>query len=350
MKHKKVIERFANSEPNKCQGNKCCWSAGSIFCEPNKLFSFGKHFTLAVRLPQGSKAPFLLNGEYSSHSTTKHQNLAVCTLLGPTVSFSALRAAGIHEADFLNGSATIKDYVHDRHFIAREHKTKNIFQRAANYEGYTIFPTKLQFVPCKKQGSGYRTFYQPEGDWIYYSWHLGGVGVLIAKNGKNFLGILDERQYCCIELRRPAASVAAAIEQLKPHAVKQAEAAGVTVQRQGEWFFVKQRIELAEFADNPMPGELCKHLRRQGFNAVVADIHSQSLPSLPRQSNYHNVTKMLIVGKGKKQQIWCSGKVFHRDAITGNLTKEHATLQLTAWYRAYRNVEATSWTTTGKFD
>jgi hypothetical protein len=49
----------------------------------------------------------------------------------------------------------------------------------------------------------------------------------------------DGRSYFASVLPHPVASVAEAFNTLKPYAVKEAEKIGLTVLRQGEWFFIK---------------------------------------------------------------------------------------------------------------
>lgn len=165
-----------------------------------RLYSYGTHFILAVRLDEGS---FLLNGDTYSVSTSKHQghtrdhcNPAII------VPFSALEEAGINERDY--ESLQVIDQTPDqtRDVPYKDHKTGEMKTREEHLLGACLF----------KYGRKYL---------------LSGVDT----DAKNWGG-----GYFLVELKKPARSVNEAFEALKPKDLNPDD----NYIRQGEFFFVPQ--------------------------------------------------------------------------------------------------------------
>jgi|GEM_PF-5832312 len=64
---KKTIEAFVNNECNNGKSND-----GRVWFEDNVIYSFGRHFPLAVRFDNGF---FAINDTKYSMNTRKHQNI-----------------------------------------------------------------------------------------------------------------------------------------------------------------------------------------------------------------------------------------------------------------------------------
>lgn len=163
--------------------------------------------------------------------------------------------------------------------------------------------------------------------------HFTGASLFTVEN-KTFLFDIDQREIkhkifnaFLVELTTPVKTIAEAYESLKPQEVKDAEAKGLEVKRQGEWFFIPVKgdhtpvMHVPDWGDNkgksiPMPLEL-----RAG------------------QNRPNKVTQHAKVGK----DTFVSGRCEHSG-------REHATLMLKGWFKAVPNTSVQSFTLTGDVD
>lgn len=155
---------------------------------------------------------------------------------------------------------------------------------------------------------------------------------LFTVEGRTFLFDIDQREIkhkifnaFLVELKKPVKTIEAAYASLKPQAVIDAEAKGLKVKRQGEWFFI------------PVNGE---------FDAVKAranrwdkkEFEPLTLQAGPNRPN--TVSKYARDGKG--------GNVV--TGIVEHSGREHAALKLDGWYQPVPNTSVQSFTLTGDVD
>lgn len=120
-----------------------------------------------------------------------------------------------------------------------------------------------------------------------------------------------------VELKAPAKTIKEAYAALKPQEVIEAEAQGLEVKRQGEWFFVPTNLSpLAASQEKPQIGYL-----RAG----------RSRP---------NSVEFFVV---QDKLNFVSGVIKH----TG---REHQDLNLRSWHLAFPNTSTTSWQLSGDID
>lgn len=192
------------------------WRSKSVFWERGEcvdvIYSYGRHFPMAVRL-KATGGAVLVNGDRYSVTTSHHQSLLNRGSVGDSVtsSFTMLRAAGI---DPLDGEVRVVDFTRDK----TGHDAENIpagatVRRRKNYQS-----GKLEVV----------------------FWHTAGHCLLEYK-GRQYVGGMDDRSYWISELpRADIESVNGALAELKP-----TEVIGCDFVRQGEWFFVDLGADVA---------------------------------------------------------------------------------------------------------
>jgi hypothetical protein len=187
--------------------------------------------------------------------------------------------------------------------------------------------------------------------------HFTGAS-LFEVDGACFLFDIDRRELkekifnpFLVKLPAPAKSIAAAYTSLKPAAVLEAERKGMTIPRQGEWFFMPVEASLAaklstwakegkvdRLAHTPT-GTLREITLRAGRNrpnqAHGISIENGQPVRGNRVDNWHHVRKTA--------QSYVTGKVEHSG-------REHAPLILKGWYVAVPNTATDSFTITGDID
>lgn len=341
-----VIDRFADRKPNPRNGDRVEWSAtrteamggGTVvraFCEDRTLYSYGTHFPLAHYLGQDhdGRHVFLKNGDRNSPTTNRMVAETQSKCYGPTVSLSALQAAGLAVPTL----ADIVDW--------REAPRTMLYRDTRTGEFYRNWDYRTQ------SGIG-DPFPRPaQGQWMPYSssqgdimergtWHVLGA-TLIRSGDRYYLCSLDEGRYFVSELAAPAASVDEAFEGLKPDAVRTAERDGLPVVRQGEWFFLPTGLD-----DGAMAREL--GTTKAG---LARKAKRDGLPRQRNDSNVHDV-KQVVTEDGRR---FARGRVFHRSpgfrGETGTLTREHKTINLgDRWHLVVANTQKAAWSMGGSFD
>lgn len=151
---------------------------------------------------------------------------------------------------------------------------------------------------------------------------------LIASDGCHYLATLDDNQYCIIQLPRKSRTVADAINALKPRQVLDAEATGVDVKRQGEWFFVP--------LDSPATDKSVAASLGMTQTLLCKRSKPRPLPKQHAESNDHTC-RWIECGR----QILATGLVRH---------PEHRSVKLDSWHVVYKNREIRSWVRSGAFD
>ena len=350
----RTIEKFKKGESKQGEfGKSCRYARCSVFYDNNCLYSFGYHYILAVCL-NDKRTLFLKNGDRYSVTTSKH--IGACSHLnGGVVSFSALKGAGIEPSSLRERN--IVDYSDGNHvwlarevFTDSEGKKKYGEWKRTNGKYYT--PKQLESLPVFKYTQGMVTPYKHtntiEGREMQEgSYHLlGGVVIKVKKWKSNrnyervyskrysyYLCSIDEQNYFVAELPKDVETLTEAFEVLKPDEVREAEAQGIEVKRQGEWFFIPTDIDKTN----------CKEFTGLSWSKFKS-IKSQPLEN-SNGSNFHWLKHIKNNGT-----IYGIGKVYHRDG-TGNLTGEHKSVNLyDTIHRVYRNTEKSSFVTGGLFD
>ncbi len=265
----------------------------SVFFENGTIYSYGYHFPMGFVLPNGD---LVLNADRPPSVTTSRHMSNVRRAANRVahergrrvilIPFAALEAAGLWHSRM---RIEIVDVEPDR----AVRRVRNCPQ-----------PDDT----CKKH-------------WAH-EYHLMGRSVFRVDD-RYFLNGLDEtgrkpwESYFLTELAEPVRTVQAAIESLKPNAVRDAESQGLPVFRQGEWFFIPAGVTG----------------RRQ-----YTPVNPPFLPNLDGRPGHHEVTAARIDATGR---FLVRGTVRHTN-------REHRTLTLPAgWWVAVRNRQAQSWSGNG---
>lgn len=290
------------------------------------IYSFGHHFPMAVIMAsrESRRGWWLVNGDTVSHTTSGHQ-AALRKALEQTglqmmiVPFSALNSAGIRP-----GTITPVEVLPDfNERVAVEWKPG---------------------TPGEAPPSRLNNLRTENGTWMYdiFVHHLG-ASLFTASSGyydretrsyvnesATFLSAFDENEpgfglYFLAQLPDGSSprTVEQAYEDLKPDVVKQAQAAGVQVSRQGDVF------------------------------AIPVDRATRSLPAPTLKAQYvlgvnHQVSQARI----ENGMTYARGVMRHRPREAGR-RPEHRQLRLgDSWHLLVRNTvpDGRSWSTGGKVD
>lgn len=343
----RVAQRFASRTPNR-QTGRIAYRGRNVFCDATVMYSYGNHFPLALYLGEQKKTHlFLKNGDKYSDTTSRHQGETQHYCKGPTVSCSALEAAGFH---FLGVKLeNIICYQPDMH----EHLYKNLktgkYFKTLDYKGRGKNAKMIAKDEFKPPRQGMFIPYRGGEDDGYISgyWHVLGACVLV-RDGRHFLASLDEGRYFVSELPYKVTTIAQAFKSLQPPEVQKAIKAGLNVLRQGEWFFVPTGWDTAALA------------KKLGFSQknLLSLATEKPLPGKANRDNLHCCRWIqLVTGPTPGQgPMYARGKVFHRHGVglASGLTGEHRTVRLgenlNEWYRVYHNAEKESWSMGGRFD
>jgi len=125
-----------------------------------------------------------------------------------------------------------------------------------------------------------------------------------------------------------AKTIAQAYHELKPTAVLEAEAQGLTVKRQGEWFFI------------PVNNKQESKVETAFVTRTKGNTFAQIQGSLRVGNNRPNIAQSFQELEGLN---YVSGRISH----TG---REHKDLELKTWHIAVPNTASTSWQISGDID
>lgn len=324
MTNDQVVRNFADRKENRRTGQ-VEWSSnnGNLYCFGDVLYSYGSHFPLAVYRGNDTneRAFFLKNGDKYSITTSCHQSItqSYCQN-GPTVSFRALRAAGLNPE-----AAAIIDYRMDSWETVCFNRTDGKYYTDSQCTKPFKKPKQGQFVAHPSSNGE---------EIITGSWHILGATLFQhPDNGKQYLA-----SYFISELKHRAKSVETAFYHLMPHRVKKTIAQGIEVKRQGEWFFIPLNIGKSD-------ASLAQYLHIKIARIKSSYPLQNSLPRQSTQSNRH-VCRLFKY----RNQHFCSGTVFHWESWRNQSSGQHASLKLDSWHIAYKNTEIQSWSFNGSFD
>lgn len=172
-----------------------------------------------------------------------------------------------------------------------------------------------------------------ENDKIDVQVHFTGASLFRVED-RLFLFDIDQREIkhkifnaFLVELKSNVKTIESAYDSLKPKEVKAAEAKGLEVKRQGEWFFI------------PVKGDFepIKHTPRWGDDkgkSVAMPIDLKAGNNRPNKVTKHTIYKGETLVSGRSEHAG----------------REHATLILDGWFKAIPNTSIQSFTLTGDVD
>jgi len=299
--HVEVIDAFVNGEDHPYKGH-------NVFFRDDVLYSYGRHFPLAVRNVDGM---IVVNGDKSSVSTTKHQTI--------------LRRCLARRSHFTTSFSAIESWAHLDIPFSLQKGILKIVSYTPDVSNHNESGIKLSDIPS---GAHVETF---EGKIIYY--HLPASVLLSLQHIDSdkityAIASMDENQYFvsvlpCTSDNAPN-TVDGAFDMLKPEIVKDYEQEYGPVPRQGEWFFLDMRMpkDIAKKAYDEM---------EQGYHLIGQN-----------QGNPHAATR----GHNKFNAEFVSGQIRHPQHRMLKLS----TLKNIKIYQAVENTAVISYSSSGNVD
>jgi len=343
--HADVIDRFKADRGNRTYGGDCEWYGANVLCYGDRLYSYGSHHVLAMRLEDGT---FLKNGDRPSSSTSGHLADVQKTIPGPTISFSSLSRGprgvkhpnDIRSKDILDARADMTEQIIR---VPNEGYVKghtNWDPETKEYKRWTeqfSAPNVGMFIEDTYQHVNDRL--NLPDDAVSGVWHVLGAVLLRLKDrdtGKyrRFLCTMDEGTYCVIECPGSPSTVDDAFDVLKPETIN-----GDAFERQGEWFFTDTDLDDAAFAAS-IGSSKTRFLE-------TTEIRPLFTPDDPRETSLSN--KHTARQYESPNATYVRGKVIHRDQF-GDRSGEHTTLNLATWHVVHRAREIASWSVQGRVD
>ena len=286
-----------------------------VFIEDDKIYSYGHHFVLGTRKEEGDwgcGVKFIINGDRYSSSTSGHTNLVIHACKpNVQIPYSALDAAGLAELNFNRHIAPDSDL------------------RVVAYQDDQWYPVCRT---CGRDVDPIRTVHRidtsnlcpsPDAEEpVRYEHVLGGV--VVALGDKYYLSAIDRnepwglRAYFLCQLPYGVSSIEDAYDALKPQRVKDAEAGGIEVRRQGDVFLI--RVTEKDWNLELGRDMLAKDHRLWGRT--------------------HVASKALIT----------DGRVFVSGKLTHERRQHRAVFFKGVWYEAVKNTALASWNAVGYVD
>lgn len=312
MQHQQLIENFIHQG----NGGRGTYMRASEDVLSSKFPSYyrgsyglaGETIPLAVRLRDGS---LLVNGARLDWPASRHQRHVLSALQQPSSAFGVVPFHSIVAA-WTDGAV-------------RNWKEKPIPFRDLQREVGIVVPSageRWQEVTEKdKHGRTHTRQIHTLGDSV------------VRVNDRYYLSAVDETglgtgMYFLAELLtdRPPATLAEAFQFLKPKVVREAEARGANVRRQGEWFAIPTKH---------LTSELMRDVER-GM-AVFQQRHVLG------RDGHHELEEAVLYRFGPRK-----GEVFARGVLR-HTQDEHRDLDLgmIRWHQVVRNIQGASYTLSG---
>lgn len=348
-----IIQRYAEEagKPNARMlhnSNANVFVGGRYYSSRNDtrtIYSYGTHFPMAVLMPKDGnpRGWWLVNGDTYSVSTSRHQSelraaLSKTGLPVMIVPFTAIRAAGV-ERDSITPVEIMPDrYTWEKSQTSQEPSdydlnysamTRNwrqvsdgVWEREVqvHHLGQSVFTADIvKSTPVRDAKTGYISHYDDSRERRFY---LSAFDENEPGFGLYFLAELPAHE-------QPA-TVDEAFEALKPQEVKDAEAEGREILRQGDVFAIS-----TAFRTKDLPGPSKR-------SEYVLDVNHQVTEV--RVSEGENGT-LFTYGRGimrhRPRQMWRRPE--HRMVKLGNQKD---------WYRFVKNTvpEGRSWSIQGNVD
>jgi len=329
LANRDLVENYATQNTN-FRGD-VAWRNGSMEADGPRLYSYSTVIALYLGYVDG-KRTFLKNGDKYSITTSTHQGHVQSSCKGPTIPFSALVAANIRPERLK--PENILDYQEDSHLSIHKHDGDDEWHVGWAYNERDGDPGIIFERPLVGMmiGGG------RESDSEYATWHTLG-GCLIEYEGRWLLCSLDGGNYFVSDLPSKPDSIPHAFQILKPPQVVKAEDDGISIQRQGEWFFIEQ----ADLTDR----DVAYLLSYKYLKDMRADLKQAPLPD-DGQGNMHVARHLVGLGN---LYTYVKGSVYHRNRWSGLATGEHVAIHLgNVWHLAYRNTALQSWSIGGNVD
>lgn len=288
---------------------------GTLFAEEGNdtLYSYGYHFPLVVRLPDG----FLVNGSHVSPTTSRHQTHTFRVLDDAgsryaVVPFDAIGAALYGSTERSPWPAGFQDST--REAVAELRDTSSIA------------------VPTNGERWREVQYRKPDGTQALRYVHTLGDSVIRLRE-HYYISAVDDTGvgrglYFFTELKtcRAPQSLADALGMLKPEAVQNAEREGLEVRRQGEWFAIPETVATGDLMRDVRSGRAIFHRHHVLGNA-----------------GHHRLTEAVIYKSGPlKGQVYARGTMRHT-------LGEHRLLSLPeVWYRVVHSTQGQSYSLGGR--
>ena len=276
------------------------------------LYSYGYHFPLAVRLPDG----FLVNGSHVSMSTTRHQNLTFRVLDDAKERYAVVPFDAI--------GATLYGSPNRSPWPTWQNSTREAVAEVRANASIAV-PTngeRWREVPYhKSDGTEATRLVHTLGDAVIRvreHYYISAVDETGVGRGLYFLTELKTRQ--------APYSLADALEMLKPEAVQNAERSGTEVRRQGEWFAI--------------PQEVATHKLMQDVQRGLAVFRRHHVLG---RDGHHRLTESVIYKHGpQKGDVYARGTMRHTE-------REHRLLSLPkVWFRIVHATQGQSYSLGGR--
>jgi hypothetical protein len=265
---------------------------------------------LAVRLEDGG---FLANGGAMAWPVNRHQGLVLRALEGAQAPFGVVPFDSIAAAwtdgkvrDWSQAPFTLKDLRRETAVVVpsageewREVTVKDKWGRETTRNVHTLGDSVIR---------------------VRDHFYLSGVDETGMYRGIYFLAKL-------LTDRAPA-SFSEALSFLKPKVVQDAEARGVNVRRQGEWFAIPTKLLTSQLFADIARGVAVRH-----ENHVLG------------RGGHHRLEEAVIYRSGPRK-----GEVFARGVLS-HTENEHVPLDLGfRWHQIVHNVQGASYSLAGNFD
>lgn len=273
----------------------------NMYFDGNVIYSYGSHFPMAVRLQNGF---YILNGDKYSTTTGKHQSILwrqIPNTKRVEIPYSALLGA--------LGRGTWRGY--------------------GNLVTDILDINVIEWKEDRYVNTGRFT---KDGNIIYD--HILG-GTLFELDGRMFLSSIDESGtghglfFLTEIVDKTVATIDEAFESLKPEEVKQAEASGETVLRQGEWFFVPVEQVEKEITENSEKKYMLKNRDEQREDRHFATDGAEF-------EGRQFVRGVIRHNGGEHRQL--------------KLYEEGTRASKRPWFEAFENIQVESWAASGNVD